>query len=329
MANTNILFLRPLWACNATFVVQDYDILSKNYHLTTMSYQEGDKLFPLRLIKHLSRHDLCFVWFGGIHAFWALLAARMLRKKVVIVAGGYDAVYMPEIRYGLKYENKGWRRASFAFRHADRVLAVSEWLKTNLNVVSGATHNVTMVTNAVDVSSPLQSAKESKVLTVSNMTWNRIKVKGIEHFLKLAEVVKNVSFILVGGGDEDAMSYLRSIASPNVHFTGQLTHDRVLEMMSRCKIYAQLSYVESFSCTLAEAMFCECVPVVTNRGALPEVAGPDAFYVDYGDIKGTEDAVKRALAVESGAKYRQRIIDLFPLERREQNLRSIINTLIS
>ena len=75
---------------------------------------------------------------------------------------------------------------------------------------------------------------------------------------------------------------------------------------------------------LAEAMACECVPVVTNNAALPEVVGDTGFYVPYGDPKATADAIEKALKSNKGNVARERIKKMFPLNRRENDLIQVI-----
>ena len=75
---------------------------------------------------------------------------------------------------------------------------------------------------------------------------------------------------------------------------------------------------------LAEAMLCECVPVATERGALPEVVGDTGFYTQYGDEKITADAIEKALHSQKGRKARERVKEKFSREVREEKLARLI-----
>ena len=98
----------------------------------------------------------------------------------------------------------------------------------------------------------------------------------------------------------------------------------MLKYYQRAKVYVQVSAHEGFGCSLAEAMLCECVPVVTNKGAIPEVVGDTGFYVPYGDLKATAEAIKEALKSDRGKEARERIKRMFPVEKREEKLVSLI-----
>lgn len=327
--NLSILFVYPSWAYGATFVRRDFDILSKHYNVSRISYMIGDRLFPLRLLKHFTQHSLCFVWFGGIHAFWTVVMSKLLRKKCVIVAGGYDAVYLPEIGYGIRAENKGWRRTYYSFRSADKVLAVSRFIVNSLENECRVKNNIELTYNAIETDAfRTAELKERIVLTVGNVNKRNLIIKGLKNFVLVAQKFSDVKFILIGGGDDEALDLLKSMAPSNVEFTGSLPIEETKKYMQKAKVYVQLSAQESFCCALAEAMLCECIPVVTNRGALSEVAGPEAFYVEYGDIEGTVKQINQALAVDSGSKYRKRIIELFPIEQREKQICEIIDSLV-
>ncbi len=74
-------------------------------------------------------------------------------------------------------------------------------------------------------------------------------------------------------------------------------------------------------------MACGCVPVVTDRGALPEVAGDTGFCVPYGDPKATAEAIEKALNSNKGKEARERIKNMFGIEKRSEKLIELIKEL--
>ena len=108
---------------------------------------------------------------------------------------------------------------------------------------------------------------------------------------------------------------------------GYVPDEELLSWYQKAKVYVQVSAYESFGMSLAEAMLCECVPVVTERGALPEVVGDAGFYVAYEDDKATALGIKEALRSDKGAYARRRIEDLFSIEKREKALIKAIEAL--
>ena len=115
------------------------------------------------------------------------------------------------------------------------------------------------------------------------------------------------------------------MAPPNVEFRGFLSEAELIEEMRRATVYCQLSAHEGFGLALAEAMLAGATPVVTKEAAIPEVAGPVAEYVRYGDAEGTAQAVRRALDAPRGEAARARIVNEFPLTRRAQGILEVID----
>lgn len=89
-----------------------------------------------------------------------------------------------------------------------------------------------------------------------------------------------MQFVLAGKWRDDAIDYLRSIATPNVVFTGQVENPTLIDLYTRSSVYVQLSRHEGFGLSVAEAMLAGCIPGVTRVGSLPEVVGDAGIYVD-------------------------------------------------
>jgi glycosyltransferase involved in cell wall biosynthesis len=70
------------------------------------------------------------------------------------------------------------------------------------------------------------------------------------------------------------------------------------------------------------------VPVVTDKGAIPEVVGDSGQYVAYGDPAATAEAIKRAMESQNGGAARQRIRTIFSFEKRRETLLKAVNGLL-
>ncbi len=170
-----------------------------------------------------------------------------------------------------------------------------------------------------------QGAKDEKlVMTTGEINQSNLKRKGLIDFVKTAAYLPDVTFLLVGEFKDKAIKYLRSIATPNVKFTGKISAEELLIWYQRAKVYAQLSYHESFGVSVAEAMLCECTPVLSTLGALPEVGGKNAYYVPFGDPEFTATVIERALKSNSGGIFRARVMLNFQLKKRINRLREIL-----
>ena len=163
----------------------------------------------------------------------------------------------------------------------------------------------------------------------NRVTKKHIKLKGLDTFARASTNFPSYDFVIIGHKEDEKVNELKKI-NPKLIFTGQISHDEVKKWLQKTKVYCQLSYIESFGMGVAEAMSCECIPLVTKRGGLPEVVGDAGFYAAYGDVKSTSEAIDKAIKASEdiGDKARKRIENLFSFEKREERLVDIIRSLI-
>ena len=322
-----ILFL--FTAALSTFKERDLEMLRKHFDVRTLHYKGLIKSF-FEILRGVLWADLTFSWFAGEYAFLAALFAKIFRKKSIVVAGGGEVAQIPEIGYGGILNLKTARRVKLALKHSDKVLAVSEFNKKELLKYTDP-KKVETVYNAVNYNKfkPV-GEKEDLVITVApSLSDTVIKRKGLETYIKAAKHLPGIKFMLIGRIIDDSFERLKSIAILNVEFVGFVSsEEEIINYYQMAKVYCQLSLYETFGVALAEAMLCECVPVVTNIAALPEVVGDTGFYVPYGDVEATAEAIKKALNSDTGKEARDRIKNLFPMQRRERELLAVINGLI-
>jgi len=314
------------------FVRKDIEILGRVgtvRELGGLRYLPGG---PIRLARDLLWADLIFCWFAGRHAVLPVLLGKLLGKRAVIVAGGWDVASEPAINYGLMQGGSTTWLIRFLLKIADRVSVISE------NNKQEAIQNARLPEQKIELIYPgfhpiasLPVQKEPLVLTVGRVSWEYLTRKGLETFVRSAAHLPEVPFILIGEWFDDAIECLRSIAPPNVHFTGFVSEDELSQYMARASVYVQVSHHEQFGCSLAEAMLHECIPVVTRRAAIPEVVGDCGIYVESTDPGDVARAISQALDAPAslGQQARERIEILYPLERREQALIKLVTELLS
>ena len=273
------------------------------------------------------KSDVLFIWFASYHAFISTIFSKLFSKKVIVVTGGYDVACEKEINYGLMRNPLLKRVVKFVLKNADKILAVSEFNKGEIQKYLGV-GNAEVIYNGIDSSKFYpQGNKENLVITVGFISWENIKRKGLETFTKAAKYLPDTKFVVIGKAIDDSVNYLKSIASGNVEFAGFVSHRELLEYYQKAKVYCQFSYYESFGIALAEAMLCECVLVATERGALPEVVGDTGFFTKYGDEKIAAATVEKALHSQKGRKARERVKENFSREIREEKLARLIEKL--
>lgn len=319
-----VLFIPGL---STSFIKNDFKNLQKYFDVTLVQWRGKRDLF--NLFKGIMRNDLAFIWFASDHAGIAVFLAKLFRKKTIVIAGGYDFADIPELNYG--QFTLSWHKrflTKFALKNADAVLPVSNYSNDEI-LKRVPTARSEVVYNGVDTKIFKPKKKEKLVVTIGPVKRERLKLKGLTTFSEVSVNFPGYKFVIIGGTEEPLLKELKKINSSLI-FTGKIPHEKVVEWLQRATVYCQLSYIESFGMGVAEAMSCECIPVVTKRGGLPEVVGDVGFYVTYGDVKSTAEAIDKAIKAskETRNKARERIEKLFPFEKREERLIDIIRSLM-
>ena len=281
-----------------------------------------------RMKKGVLWADVTFTWFAEIYALWAARLSRIMGKPSVVVIGGYEVAQVPEIAYGSAIHPETREMVAKILSKAGASLAVSEFVRQSALAISRDA-KVEVVHNAIDAHALVPSkTKEDIVVTVGGATRPRWILKGIDVFVRASAHVPNAKFVVIGPYDEQVVEELRKL-NPAVEFTGELPHAQVIEWLDKAKVYCQLSRVESFGFALAEAMSLGCYPVVSDQGALPEIVGESGLVVKYGDASAAAEAIKKAIHWGKGRDARSRVVEKFSVEKREQQLCAVIDTIVA
>lgn len=322
-ATTKMKKIAFVWYGESTIIEQDCKLLEKHFDVEPVRFSGIKSVF--KIVNAVKRNDIVFSWFADVWSFVAVAAAKRFKKKSVVVVGGYDVECIKEIGYGMCMK-PWWRKwmRTYTIKNATLLLAVSEYTaqKTHPFVYEGA-HKLKVVYNAVDTNHfKPEGTKDNIVLTVASGGDNDIiALKGLDVFVKVAKHVPTATFVVVGLNQKDRHALSKMYSSNNVKLVGRCTQQELLQWYQRAAVYCQLSEVESFGVSLAEAMSCGCVPVTTRVGGLIEVVGSEGYTVSH-DIEEIVNRIKRALHAypyEGGAAC-QHIQQKFSIEERERKL---------
>ena len=320
----NVLVVHPT---PRPFIDLDVDILRSAFTVRTVHVRfHPRRCFvtdTLAAIRNALWADVVVAWFGGGHALIPFVTARLGGTRCAVIASGVDVAAVPSIQYG--HMRPGWLRVAgrLVFRLAHRVFAVSSFTKQEAIQNAGVPpENVDVIPHGLPVYRPTPPPGRQGVLTVATVDDRAMRLKGIRTFAQAAMRFPNIPFEIIGGGDPSTLQMLRDCAPPNLRIAPWLPTGDLRSRMLQRVVYVQLSAYESFGMALAEAMQCGCVPVVTRRGALPEVVGDAGWYVPYGDPDAAARAIREALDAPAAASRaaRRRIIDHFPLDKRQHAL---------
>lgn len=325
--NIKILFI---YRSLQTFVKRDLEILQKYFDVKPIQWRGKRDISKIAL--DILKSDLTFSWFAQDSAAVTVFFSKLFRKKSIVIAGGGDVAYVPEINYG--QFTADWHKrmlTKFALKHADRVLVVDPSLKKQIKyLLQKPCHQVKYLPTGYDSEyfKP-HGEKKNIVLTVGAVKKGNIKRKGFEIFVKVAKKFPDISFVLAGKHIDDSIQYLIKIAPSNVTFTGFISNEKLLELYQKSRVYCQLSRHEGLPNALCEAMLCECIPVGSFQNGIPRAIANTGFYASWGSIEETTEALNEAIAapIKKGKEARKRIKHKFPIAKRENTIIKLLKNI--
>jgi len=340
---------------DSSFVLSDQRILESRYKVIPflVNQKKGGFYFFRRMVSlcffllfNTTGSDALVTWFGDYHAALMVFFGRLMGKKVIIFAGGQEAVCYPELQKGVYYKKIRGRCVKFALRHASMIIPNHESLIFHQNFyytpegkkdgikhyVKGIKTPFTIIPNGIDTQKYFRDytiqKEENQVLTVGTMSSTADFVnKGFDLFIKLAQNNPNLNFTLIGIKHKFMLwieeNYpIREVSNLKVIFS--FCPDEVLfKEYNRAKVFVQASITEGMPNTLNEAMLCECIPVGSNVNGIPDAIGDSGVIINKRDVKDLENAVHKALTLDTGKIARQRVLDNFTMALREERVLSL------
>ena len=327
LPRVRILFTSTL---ETSFIKEDLRLLRRHFavdHIITDGFRA-----PLQILRHIIRADVTYTWFASVYAFAVVFLAKITRRKSIVVIGGVDVSKYPEIHYGIWLTPWKAMLVKWTMRHAYRILAVDASLKMEAaRLARYEGKNIRTIPTEYDPAVWFPGGEKAPfVLTVAacENEW-RLKKKGIDILFEAARRLPEIDFVVIGIL-HTLLQRASQLAPPNVEIIPFAEQRELLFQYQKAKVYCQPSFTEGLPNSLCEAMLCECVPVGTSVGGIPTAIDETGFLVPYGDAPCLADAIKAALATppEAGKPCRERIANLFPLTRREEELVSVLESAV-
>ncbi len=309
-----------------SFVAQDLQILHGHYDVEQLQYRGPKDLS--RVYRSLRKADILLNWFADTPAFVATAFARWLRRPSIVIVGAYEVANEPEIDYGLQAQGGirarlRRRQLRWTLARADLTIAGSEFSKREILQVARP-HAIRVIPHGgIDGQRFRPDGPRERLVTTVASVRDRQAFgrKAIPEILACARSIPTVPFQILGNSPGEWAAKMRAVAPANVRIVGALPPEALLKEYQRSKVYLQPSRHESFGVAVAEAMACACIPVVSDRGALPEVVGDSGYVVPFGSPTLLAEAVRQALDSEEGGRAaRERVLQRFSLEARARAL---------
>ncbi len=236
------------------------------------------------------------------HIYSAGVPAVLIGKRYgipVVVTEGYSGFPRKLVRGFEKF------KAKLAFKLADVVCPVSEYLRKHIEHSYGIRARFKVIPNTVNTSlftpsiRTVQKKDKKHMLVVALLS----DVKGIPYLLKALSklIIERDDFVLdiVGDGPKrreyEDLTRMLGI-SEVVNFHGLKSKSEVAEFMKRCDFLVVSSLFETFAVVLIEAMACGRPIVTTDCGGPSEIVTPMiGIKVPPGNSEALADAINYML----------------------------------
>lgn len=302
--------------------------------------------YPM-LFRFLRKSKIAVVW--TLHDCWAFTgkcahytAVNCMKWKTGCFSCQNLKTY-PDSEYDASRRNYFLKRKYFTGIESLYIVAVSEWLKQQVQQSFLANKYVTRIYNGVDTDlfRPVNSNTIRKKLYISENSFVVLGVsnvwkttKGFNMFLEVADVLKDVcEFVMVGLTREQ----IETLPS-NIHGIQRTdSQEELVELYSSGDVLLNPSTEETFGMVSIEAMACGTPVIVSNETACSEVVLDDRVgsVVDMNRLNHITEAILR-IRSNGKARYsetcRRIAVECFSLETMQNNYydmyKRILNKLI-
>ena len=293
----------------SSFVARDIEILkATEYHFDNK--KTWILMSFLKQVVHfaLNRYENYVIWFGDYHALIPILFSRLYRKKSYIIVGGFDAMSLPELNYGLfRKNNLRQLLVRIAYKLCTKILPVDDSLEHSLRSFIKLPDKFITIHQGIDLTKWKPALEERIIdfITVGNINEESYYRKGIDRFVKMSNQMPDKKFMIIGWG----LILQGCPRFSNLTVLGFQGLDEVKKWMNRSKVYCQFSLAEGIPNALIEAMAMGCVPCVTPVNGMPWVVGDSGVVLRKS--MNTERWMRAALNINNKkALERVKIVDI-------------------
>mgnify|MGYP006290442657 CR=1 FL=1 len=318
----------------SAFVQNDIDILKARYNIKKYRYNSSKKFlrtlinqFKLLIwlisnFKH--KNKKIFIWFAEYHSLLPTVLGKIYCTKTYLVIGGYDIANIPEWDYGAlsKFSSSFYSKLSIKLAYI--CLPVSKYIKRKTLQEMGYV-KTEVIYNGTNLKMLDDNFKKENIfLTAAKCnSEKRLKIKGMDIFIKLAHNLPNYRFIAIGI-PKNIQKYLHPIPD-NLIILEPIPLKKLVKYYKRSKFYCQLSRVEAFGIAVLESLCYHTIPIVSNQGALPELYSEVGLVVDIKDTKKMIDRIKSNIGSLSFSKNKaSKLISKYNIKNRANKLYKVI-----
>lgn len=327
--------MRILYVCNtkASWAQNDYKLLNRHFNTTNL-YIDPHKhscksINPFPILQY----DVIILWFASLSFLPLIFFSWIFRKKIIIIAGGYDVVNLPEIQYGAFLDR--WHKnllRRFMFYASNKVISVSYSNQKEAleNAKVPKSKSIMIYHGFMRNQLPLNKFQDRRkqIITIGAINNDTYLRKGHKYFLELARKMTDWSFMLIGKVSSDFLHLQEFQNCQNLTMLGYLPDSYFNEILNESKFYLQLSHHEGFGCSIVDAALMGCYPIVYNRYSMPEIVIGCGEIIKFLDLRSIENTIYELEKSDIDVEFiRSHYLNKFPEEAREKKLIELVNSL--
>lgn len=283
------------------------------------------------------------------YSWWAtgsiipLVVGLIRRKPVFVVVGGNEALLTQDSISGQYFGYGSFSIlkkliVKFVLAKCTRLIAVSNFSKLELEKVT--TSQIEVIPNAVDLGQFVEPretgplSKEVKFITVCRLDRKPVQIKRLDNliiaFSMIVDNVPSATLSIVGACGTDYQRLLdltkEHKVQDKISFLGKVPNSEMPKLLLDHSCYIQLSDVETFGVAVVEAAAMLLPLILSRRGALPEVTGEIAMFVDHNNVDDIAIGLQAfwdgsyPYNVSTRRELRRRINSCYSYEARKERL---------
>ena len=350
-----IIYIKP---ADSSFIRGDEHIFRKEYEVIPflMNQNKNKLIYGLRLtglffylLSAIFKQNVIFIsWFADYHSALMAFMGKLTKKKTVIFIGGQEAVCYPELNKGVYRKKIRGLCVKFALKNTDLIIANHKSLIYHENsyynsenphidgiqhYIKGLTTPIEIIYNGIDSQRFIRNESIQKinnmVLTVGTMSQTGdFYNKGFDMFIEVASRHPEINFTLIGLNPnylEWTETNYKVSQIPNLEIIPSFCpHELLNTRYNQAKVFVQVSITEGMPNTLSEAMLLECIPVGSNVNGIPDAIGGTGIIVKQRNVEQIEQAITDALKMNSGKQARERVTEMFSIEKRGKEILQLL-----
>lgn len=276
-----------------------------------------------------------------VHIHMASRNSYRRKRIIAIICNLFDVPYIIHLHggrfhifYNEETSQEEKKNIKKMIKYASNVIVLSEnWKEFITSIVPDA--NVTVVYNAVEISSPKTNYDNSNILFLGKVC----EEKGIYDIIDAVAEISNPKLKVYIGGNGDIDKIKKVVINKNIenqiHFLGWINKEEKEKLFDKCSMFLLPSYNEGLPMAMLEAMSHGLAVIASNVGGIPSaiIDRENGMMVKPGDVNMLKKVITE---ISSDVRFKQKlgdnarisVIKKYSLEKHMHLITSMYNQII-